>query len=233
MREGFRTVVAAGGDGTVNEVLRGIVGTSARLGVLPVGTVNVFAREMGIPLDWEDALLRISQGREQLVDVGWANGSPFVQLAGVGWDAQVVQAVCPEAKRVWGAGAYLWSALGEMGNPMPPLRVEADGLPPVEGCWVLVGLGRYYGGPLPVFPLASQTDGMLDVLVVKEMGWGLGIRSLLTLPWGWHTRLEGVTYFQSARFRVIGDASYQLDGEVRGGGPVEFGASFRHLRVLV
>ena len=88
-RQGFRTVVAAGGDGTVNEVLRGIVGTPARLGVLPVGTVNVFARELGLPLDWEEAWARILKGRERTVDVGGANDSPFIQLAGVGFVAPV------------------------------------------------------------------------------------------------------------------------------------------------
>ena len=231
-KEGFRTVIAAGGDGTVNEVLCGIVGTSTRLGVLPVGTVNVFARELGLPLDWEEALVRILHGTERTVDVGWANGVPFAQLAGVGFDAEVIAAVTPRSKTLLGPGAYLLSAFAQMGRPRPVLRVEGEGLPVVEGVWVLVGLGRFYGGPLDVFPRASNTDGLLDVLVVKDLGLAASLGYLAGLPFGWHTRLQGVEYFQTRSLRVEGDAALELDGEARGRGSVDFRVSQKLLTVL-
>lgn len=231
-REGFKTVVAAGGDGTVNEVLCGIVGTSARLGVLPVGTANVFARELGIPLDWEEAWVRIGQGREQLVDVGWANGSPFIQLAGVGFDGEVIAAVTPHSKTLLGPGAYVLSGLLQIGKPRPTLRVEAEGLPVMEGVWVMVGLGRFYGGPIGMFPRASNTDGLLDVLVVKDLGLLSSLCYMAGIPLGWHTRMAGIEYFQTRRLRVEGDVAMELDGESRGRGPVDFRVSQQMLRVL-
>jgi diacylglycerol kinase (ATP) len=233
VREGFETVVAAGGDGTVNEVLRGIVGTPARLGVLPVGTVNVFAQELGLPLDWEEAWTRILRGGERTVDVGWANECPFIQLAGVGFDAEVVMRVSPSAKRAFGPGAYLWSGLGQLGRAHPTLEIKADGIPTLFGAWVLVGMGRYYGGPIPLFPRACQQDGLLDVLVIREVNFRTALQCLLTVPWGGHSLLDGVEYFQTREVTIEGPAAVEVDGEAMGRTPVRFAVGAERLRVVV
>ena len=220
--EGFGAVIAAGGDGTVNEVLRGLAGTSARLGVLPLGTMNVFARELGLPLDWEHAWASILRGRTREVDLGLANGQPFAQLAGVGFDADVVAGVTSAAKRQFGAGAYVWSALKQIGRPAQLLEVRAAGLPAMEGIWVLVGNGRFYGGPFPVFPRAKNDDGLMDVLVFRDLRAVEVVQYLLGVPLGWHTRLEGVSYLQTEALTVKGTAALELDGEFVGRGDVEF-----------
>lgn len=230
--DGFAAVIAAGGDGTVNEVLCGLDGTNARMGVLPLGTMNVFARELGLHLDWEDAWAAILRGRTREVDLGLANGRPFAQLAGVGFDADVVAGVTGEAKRRFGAGAYAWSALRQMGAPAGSLRVEAAGLSPIEGAWVLVGNGRFYGGPFPVFPRAKNDDGLIDVLVLRDIGALDAVKYMLGVPLGWHTRFDGVSYLQTEAVTVKGGASFELDGEFAGRADVEFSVRPRAIRLI-
>ena len=230
--EGFAAVIAAGGDGTVNEVLCGLAGSNVCLGVLPLGTMNVFARELGLHLDWENAWAAILRGRTREMDLGLANGRPFAQLAGVGFDADVVAGVTSAAKRRFGAGAYGWSALRQIGTPAFPLRVEAAGLPPMDGVWVLVGNGRFYGGPFPVFPRAKNDDGLIDVLVFRAIG-ALDIaKYLLGVPLGWHTRFDGVSYLQTEAVTVKGGAGFELDGEFAGRADVEFLVKPRAIRLV-
>jgi diacylglycerol kinase (ATP) len=230
--EGFGAVIAAGGDGTVNEVLRGLLGTKARLGVLPLGTMNVFARELGLQLDWENAWAAILRGRTREVDLGLANGLPFAQLAGVGFDADVVAGVTSEAKRRFGAGAYAWSALRQIGSPAGVLEIQAAGLPPIEGVWVLVGNGRFYGGPFPVFPRAKNDDGLMDVLVLRDIRAAEALKYLLGVPLGWHTRFDGVSYLQTETLAVKGGAALELDGEFIGRGDVDFAVKPRAIRLI-
>src|SRR5213075_2680609 len=101
--EGFEKIVAAGGDGTIHEVVNGLAGTNATLGLLPMGTVNVFAMELGLPLhDLALCCDIIQNGKTRLVDLPNANGNHFVQLGGVGLDAQVVKETIIAFKRSFG-----------------------------------------------------------------------------------------------------------------------------------
>src|SRR5437588_2119745 len=110
-REGFEKIVAAGGDGTINEVVNGLAGTNATLGLLPIGTMNVFATELGLPAHDLQLCWNIIQGENtRLVDLPSANGKYFVQLAGVGLDAQVVKETSLTLKRNFGPLSYLISA---------------------------------------------------------------------------------------------------------------------------
>ena len=111
VEEGFVRIVAAGGDGTVNHVANGIAGTNAALGLLPLGTVNVFAMELGLPANnLQVCWSIIEDGNVRLVDLPNANGKHFVQLAGVGLDAQVVKETSLAFKRSFGPLSYLISA---------------------------------------------------------------------------------------------------------------------------
>lgn len=226
--QGFETVVAGGGDGTVNEVLRGITGSKVRLGVLPLGTMNVFARELKVPLEWKKAWRMIEHGEKRSVDLGWANGMPFAQLAGVGFDAGAIARVHSGLKRRFGPAAYLLAGLQELFAPLPLLRITAEGREPVQGVWAIVGTGRYYGGPFPVFPHSENGDGLLSVIVLRDLRLKCLFTGLLTLPLGKHIHLSGVSYFQTRRLSVeVADPSeahpaLELDGEIRGHAPVDF-----------
>jgi YegS/Rv2252/BmrU family lipid kinase len=234
---GFQTIVAGGGDGTINEVLRGIAGSDVRLGVLPLGTMNVFARELKLPLEWKEAWEMIAGGGERRVDLGWANDMPLAQLAGVGFDAQAISRVHPELKRRLGPVAYVWAGVMELFTHMPLLNVICEGHPPMHGVWVALGTGRYYGGPFPVFPDAANGDGLLNVMVVRDLSLKCLMQGFCTLPFGWHTKMDAITYFQTRSLRVElaqgaeGHPSLELDGELRGHVPVDFRIDQNALRV--
>jgi YegS/Rv2252/BmrU family lipid kinase len=163
VEQGYGTIVAAGGDGTINEVVNGIGTAPVALGILPMGTVNVFAMELGIPFNLESAWRVVRAHRVRLIDLASANGHYFVQMAGVGLDAQIVQRNKRDIKAVFGPLSYLLTATRVAAEKPPRLRVTSSGHPAVEGSFVLVGNGRFYGGPFALFNEADPQDGLLDV----------------------------------------------------------------------
>jgi len=146
VEEGFTRIVAAGGDGTVNQVANGLVGSNAALGLLPLGTVNVFAMELGLPLHNLELCWEIIEGANvRLVDLPSANGKCFVQLAGVGLDAQVVKETSLAFKRSFGPLSYLISAAQIAARQPPRLFIASENTSVEEGSFVLIGNGRLYG----------------------------------------------------------------------------------------
>ena len=169
--EGFDKIVAAGGDGTVNEVVNGLAGTEATLGLLPIGTMNVFATELGLPVHDLERCWNIVQGEHtRAVDLPRANQKFFVQLAGVGLDAQVVKETSAQLKRNFGPLSYLISAAQIAARQPPRLFIKSEDTSIDEGSFVLVGNGRLYGGRFPFFKHAALDDGLLDVVVFKRLG---------------------------------------------------------------
>ena len=234
---GFRTVVAAGGDGTINEVVNGLAGSEATLGLLPLGTMNVFAAELGIPGNrlkrgWEI----IAAGHTRAVDLARANSHYFVQLAGIGFDAQAVAGVDWAAKKNFGPLSYIISAARVAAHRPPLLRVSSDGVTR-EGSFVLVGNGRYYGGPIKVFKEAVIDDGKLDVLVFKSLGYLDIFRYIQHVLMGTHLGLPDVDYFQTAGLVVDSvsgeDVPFEADGELAGYAPVTIRVERERLNVLV
>jgi diacylglycerol kinase (ATP) len=234
--EGFDKIVAAGGDGTVNEVVNGLAGSNATLGLLPIGTMNVFAAELGLPAhDLELCWNIIQNANTRLVDLPNANGKCFVQLAGVGLDAQVVKETSSKLRRSFGPLSYLISAAQIAARQPPRLFIESENASIDEGSFVLVGNGRLYGGPFPFFKHALIDDGLFDVVVFKRLGYLEIIKYLQDVIFSSEIRAPEVEYFQTRRLRVDSDQAVpvELDGELVGNCPVEFGVQERSLRVLV
>jgi YegS/Rv2252/BmrU family lipid kinase len=231
---GRRIVVAAGGDGTVNEVVNGIAGSGTALGVLPVGTMNVFASELGLPNDIEEAWDIIDAGYTRTIDLARANEQFFVQLAGIGIDAQVVERTSREFKRSFGPLSYLFNAAQIAAQKPPRLIVESEGATR-EGSFVLIGNGRYYGAPIKVFKDARLDDGKLDVLIVHNLGYLDIVRYLTGVFTGTHTAFDDVEYFQTRDLvvRSTDDVPVEVDGELAGKLPVQFRIAGERLRVAV
>jgi diacylglycerol kinase (ATP) len=171
---GDRLVVAAGGDGTVNEVVNGL-SKDATLGILPLGTANVLARELGLPLKPEDACERLLTGTGSRMDVGVATDEQgterrFACMAGIGFDANVVREVGPRLKRYLKALAFPLSALKVYleGN-LPELHV-IDGDTTHVAQLAIVANGHYYGGDFKVAEDASLTSGELEVVLIEKVG---------------------------------------------------------------
>lgn len=235
VEEGFARIVAAGGDGTVSQVANGLAGSNAILGVLPMGSVNVFAMELGLPLHnlqrcWdiiEDTNLR-------LVDMPSANEKYFVQLAGVGLDAQVVKETSLAFKRSFGPLSYLISAAQIAARQPPKLFIESEHTSVEEGSFVLVGNGRLYGGPFPFFKQAVIDDGLFDVVIFKRLGYLEIIRYLQDVVFSADIKVPEIEYFQTRQLRITSeqDVPLEVDGELAGHCPVDFRIRKRALRVL-
>ncbi|MBM4047752.1 MAG: YegS/Rv2252/BmrU family lipid kinase, partial [Planctomycetes bacterium] len=167
-----RAIVAVGGDGTFNEVLNGVGGRDVPLGLIPVGTANVLARELGLPLDVRRACAVIAAGHSRTVDVGFCNDRRFILMAGMGFDAAVVQELTRSRKgniRLLSYASPILRALATY--DAPPLRVEADGhLLATDARLVILSNARTYALGLQISPQARMDDGLLDVCVFRRHG---------------------------------------------------------------
>ncbi len=246
VREGFDTIVAAGGDGTLNEVLNGIGDAPegfarARLGVLPLGTVNVFAKELGLPMNLAKAWEVVRRGRERTIDLPCvefsAEGKPrrryFAQMAGAGLDAQAIALTDWELKKKIGQFAYVAAGIRALRGPLPQIEFT-DGQVTATGELVLIGNGRFYGGRLPVFRNASLTDGRLDVCVFPRVRWLTVARYALGFLTGRVLPPATMRYFQAERLtlRSASPALFELEGETAGSLPAVFSVQRGALRVV-
>jgi len=248
--EDYDLIAAAGGDGTINEILNGIGDAPegfarARLGVLPLGTVNVFARELKIPLRLERAWEILQRGREIKIDLprvefstnGKIERRYFVQLAGAGFDARAIGLVDWQHKKKVGPLAYVVAGLKALREMKPQITAREVNRPAgrdFTGELVLVGNGKFYGGPFEIFPGANLRDGMLDICVLPRVNWPTLARcvpDLLT-----HRKLpeNQVRRFRAAAFELSGDAPavFELDGDLAGNLPVKFSLEREHLRLV-
>ncbi|MFC5050170.1 diacylglycerol/lipid kinase family protein [Rubritalea spongiae] len=241
VEKGEPVVLAAGGDGTLNAVIQELAGSETALGVLPAGTMNVFAREMGIPVpnmqtsNLSKALKIIDAGHVKDVDLFEANGQPFVQMAGVGFDAQVIEETTVESKNMLGPLAYLMSAVKLLGDKPPKMNVRcADGRE-YDGVAVLVGNGELYGGQVKLFSKACNEDDMLDILIFKQSGYKFVLDTLKGMAGVIDLVSSSVEYVQANEFTVSSDRDVpvEVDGEYVGRcQKVEFKPAERKLKVL-
>ena len=263
--DGYDLIAAAGGDGTLNEVLNGIGDAPngferARLGVLPLGTVNVFARELKIPLRLGLAWDVLQRGSETKIDLprvefsvnGRTERRYFVQLAGAGFDARAIELVDWRHKKKVGPLAYVVAGLKALRETKPQIVVARASRPCVansdgethgrdaratgnfSGELVLIGHGKFYGGPFEIFPRADLRDGMLDLCVLPRVNWLTLLRCAPDFL-AWRKLPEKlVRRCRAAVFELTSDApaAFELDGELAGKLPVKFSVEREHLRVV-
>jgi YegS/Rv2252/BmrU family lipid kinase len=233
---GEPVVIAAGGDGTLNAVVSGLAGSRTALGILPSGTMNVFARELGIPFGRLDKAFEvITEGHIREIDLFTANGSPFIQMAGVGFDARVIEETPWESKKLLGPLAYLVAAVKVLGEKPPEMEVVFPDGRRVTGVAVLAGNGSLYGGQFRLFRKADNRDSRIDVLVFREHGYRFVLDSLAGLARGGVDLSESAGYFQADSFTVTCgvETPVEIDGEWLGRfKEVRFTESARRLRVL-
>jgi len=265
VKAGFETIVAAGGDGTVNEVLNGLGDVPegfarARLAVLPLGTVNVFARELRLPMKLKAAWQIIQHGREIRIDLPRAESKPlaaavpyatdqrlatsaatdgvepryFAQMAGAGLDSRAVELVEWQVKKRLGPLAYVVAGLKAMRLAPCQMTVTGGGHSAC-GQLVLVGNGQRYGGEFRLFPKADLLDGLIDVCVFPRVNW---LRLMLCAP---SLLLRGTApaslteHFQAETLTVasVSQMPLQADGELIGQLPASFSIEKSKLRVVV
>ena len=246
--EDFETIVAAGGDGTVNEVLNGLGDVRdgfkrARLAVLPLGTVNVFARELRVPLKLMAAWDSIRQGHEIQIDLpqvqfasnGGSQTRYFAQLAGAGLDARAIELVEWELKKRIGPLAYVLAGLHALLGNASKITAQVDDGQTAGGGLVLIGNGRLYGGPFRIFPRADLRDGLLHVCVFPRVNWLTLARCGPPLLLRGRLPASAVKMLQ-AKTVTLTSASrtpMEVDGELLGNLPATFSLAPCQLRVIV
>jgi YegS/Rv2252/BmrU family lipid kinase len=234
-RGGFDVIVAAGGDGTVNEVVNGLAGCDMPLAILPCGTANVLALETLMPVTSRTLAAMIVDGPVCRLNLGLANGRRFVTMAGVGFDAHVVRGVDPAVKRVFGKGAYLLQFLYTLARfPRRRYRVKVDGIA-YEAASVVIANGRYYGGRFSCARDACLTDACLDVCLFERSGPINVLRYAAALARG---RLNTLPDFQVVRgldVRIDGADGdpVQCDGDIAGALPLVARAEGLRLPLVV
>lgn len=244
---GFQTIAAAGGDGTLNEVLNGIADapqglTRVALGIIPLGTANVFARELGIPLRMAACWDILRQGKTDTVDLVRASYQAqgktverfFAQVAGAGLDARAVELVDWKLKKRTGFLAYVVAGLKALTETQPRITASTD-QGESQGQLVLLGNGRLYGGPFPLFPNAHLRDGRLDVRVFPQANWITASKvgfALLTRRFDAIARSQQLTV-ATLDLRADRRTPLQIDGELAGELPARFEVVPQALRVIV
>jgi len=200
-------VVAAGGDGTINEVVNGLAreaGPRLPLALLPIGTANVLANEIGLATDPAAIAREIADGRARPIALGRANGRCFTMMAGVGFDAHVVAGLDRRLKRVLGKGAYVVESLRQIRRfGFPRYRVTIDGVA-YDAASVIVARGRFYGGRFVCAPEAGLEIAALHVCLFDRGGRGAVLRYALALMLGLLPRL--------ADYRVVPGREVLIEG---------------------
>ena len=243
LASGAELIVAAGGDGTLNEVVNGLAADfgRARLGLLPLGTGNDFARSIDVPADLDAALDIRAAGRLRTVDVARATFGRrrrwFINMSAGGFSGAVSEKAS-EVKDRWGPLAYLRAAVGALPQLQShDVRVTLDGGErlAVEAYNVVVSNGRFVAGGIPVAPQSRLDDGRLDLMIAPSATIPQLALLVPQVLLGRHTESDLLLFRKTSRIDIESDPpmSFNLDGELIGDGPVRFEMKPRALAVVV
>jgi len=234
-----RIIVAAGGDGTIAEVAAGLEGTSALLGILPLGTANVFALEMAVPLNPKEAARALLLGRSTsvypgLLKRGNASDRLFIQMVGVGLDAVVVHRLPPGLKRAFGKTAYVLQTLRDLTwHPFNSFKVQVDGKQ-LEPSGLVVTKGRFYAGHFEIAPMADPRETDFHVLSLYQHHAFDALKHAAALGLGMLPALSSMTLQRGHEIEVFGaDLPVQADGDAAGSLPIRITPALKPLRVVV
>lgn len=218
LQRGCDLIVACGGDGTVNEVVGGMAGSRVPLMVIPAGTANVLAHEIGLPLDWVEAAGLLRTGRVRRIALGRVGSRPFVLMAGIGVDAAVVGSVHGGLKALLGQGAFWVAGLRQLlSYPFTPFEVQAEG-DTRQATFAVIARARNYGGG---FQIAGQADLFSEDFQVCLFQTGSRWRYpryLWNVVRRRHQRLPDVLQFRTRSVLLKGsrEIGVQIDGELIG-----------------
>jgi diacylglycerol kinase (ATP) len=223
---GASMVVAAGGDGTIAEVASGLLGSSARLGVIPLGTANVLAHELALPFAPRAVAAALAFGRTRSIWPGLASRAAesrlFVQMLGIGFDAHVVHHLSAPLKRTLGRGAYVVQTLRELARyRFTPIRLRLDG-EETQARSVIVSKGRLYGGRFLLAPEACAERPGFSVVLFDHAGPGAALLYGAALPLDLLGSAPGVRHVHALRVNFVGNeiVPAQADGDAAGCTPL-------------
>jgi YegS/Rv2252/BmrU family lipid kinase len=234
----YDTVVAVGGDGTVSEVAAGLVGVDINLAIVPAGSTNMIAKDLGIPLRLSQAIrVALSSSTTVDLDIAFAMGAAFLHMAGAGYDAEIMRSTPRRWKRKVGWLAYIGPALGALRSAPFQLDLEVDG---EQSSWrarmVLCGLGGSIIHPRFVVGRGiDRTDGVADILVFNPRTFGQVLTTFSWLALGRPERSRWHHHFRGQRIVMTADrpVPFEADGSYRGELPVEINVIPQGVTVVV
>ncbi|HYA12402.1 MAG TPA: diacylglycerol kinase family protein [Thermodesulfovibrionales bacterium] len=228
-------IIAAGGDGTFNEVINGIAGSEVPMAILPLGTTNVLAKELGIPEDIERALEIALQNTPKTISLGKISGicgnqltchpslvtRYFVLMAGIGFDGEAVLGVNETLKKFSGKGAYIYSGIRTLFRFRPSeLFFHIDGVT-ISGYTAIIGKAAKYGGNYRISPDARLSDPFFYVCLFKGKNRSDILRYVFGIVTNRHLKFRDVEYRKATTIEVKGNAHIQIDGDYFGKTPVK------------
>ena len=239
-RNGSADVIVAGGDGTINEAIQGLAGTKARLGIIPRGTANVLARELGLPLDEQEAAVVAARGKSRRIHLGLAIDEQsgvsrhFALMAGIGLDASIVRHVRPRLKKRIGKGAFWISGLSHLASWSPrAFKLEIDGRE-YTATFAAIGKAPRYGGDLAITPGARLDEPEFEVCIIETSNRFRYLRLLsYAVRDGMPRDNPAVQFIKTDKVRAFGNAQVQIDGELIGELPMRFEIAPHSLEVIV
>jgi YegS/Rv2252/BmrU family lipid kinase len=238
-RQGVPMVVAAGGDGTIAEVAAGLAGSDSALGVLPLGTANVLALELGLPRSPDRAAAVLAMGRTTVLHPGLARDADgrerlFVQMLGAGFDAAVVHRLPARLKRAVGKAAYVLQTMREMPRyPFAPITAVLDGREETATS-AIVTKGRLYAGRFLLAPGADPRGTGFHVVLFRDAGPLAALRYGAALPLGLLPGMRGVDILRATHVRLAGPGvPAQADGDAAGQLPVVVAPAPSPMRIIV
>jgi YegS/Rv2252/BmrU family lipid kinase len=227
VEEGFDVIAAVGGDGTLRETALSVVHTDRVLGLLPCGTGNDYARAVGIPTDAAAALDILLNGENRVVDAGQANDQVFFNIAGFGFDVDVLdytEEFKPKCKN--GETAYRLGVLKALfGLKLRKTTLTfPDGTIERNVLMAAAGVGTHFGGGMNVLPESDMSDGLLDVCIAHDVNRITVLGLLPKFIKGKHVGLKCITYRKATEVSVVCDpvSRIEVDGERMDGTPVTF-----------
>ncbi|WP_409303867.1 diacylglycerol/lipid kinase family protein [Peribacillus sp. SCS-155] len=238
--EDLDVIYIMGGDGTVHECVNGLSGLSKRpvVGILPAGTCNDFSRSLGIPQNLRRAAETMLSGQVKYIDVGKANHNYFLNFWGIGLITETSKNIDTEEKSILGKLSYLLSAVRTIGdNEQIRYKITYDGkIIEDQAILVLVTNGNYIGTNKLPFPLIEYTDGLLDVIIVKNSDFGT-VKQILSVKRTERQLTDadaGVMYFQSKEITIetLKKVNVDMDGEVYTQTPCNISLLPRHLPMI-
>lgn len=233
--ERYDAVVAAGGDGTIGEVANGLPEDAAPLGIFPLGTANVLAMEIGLPLDPPAVMQALLHGPAARIWPGYVNDRLFTIMTGVGFDAHVVAALPPQLKFWLGKGAYVVESLRQLLRyDVPRYRLVIDGVSH-DCASAVIAKGHFYGGKFVCSPHARLDDPAFEVCLFK-MGGRIGAaRATAALTLGLLQKLPEIELVRGRHVEIHGPESepVQADGDIAAHLPAQATIGTRAIALIV
>jgi len=233
--ENVNIIIAAGGDGTINEVLNGIIGSDKKLGIIPLGTANVLAKEIGLKNDPIHIAETLQKQKKAMIFPAKVNGHYFSLMASIGYDAHAVQNVNLKWKNQLGEAAYFFAFIKELLKGKPPkYSVEIDGKN--HDCYgAIITNGKYYAGKYICAPDASLFDNNLKAILFKDKGAWAAIKYFIAIGFNRLHKCKAVEYCDVTKVQVSANktAPIQIDGDTFGDLPVMIKTSETPIQLLV